>query len=166
MARAMTHLHLSLSLSLVGSIVVGCTTPIDDGRGGANEQQAGTGGIAEGSPEALGVLRVANETTESVLYRDVDLTAAASRNIVAGRPYATLRQLDDVPQVGAGSFRRMLAYAVAKGWVATVSADAGVPDAPAAPKRIRVLFDVGHGQTAGNADWIVSTAGRFPVPPN
>ncbi len=97
--------------------------------------KADTAGIVEGSQEALGVLKVANETDLATLKTPVNaggagLDARAAENIVAyrigddGKPntaddqlFDTLAELDAVPYVAASSFSQLLAYARVKGYV-------------------------------------------------
>jgi hypothetical protein len=82
------------------------------------------GGIVEGTPEAIGVLRAANELTLAKLRSDVKLTATPAKNIDAFRSgadkipgtgddkrFATLTELDKVKYVGPVAFARLLAYA-------------------------------------------------------
>src|SRR3954469_19973104 len=53
----------------------------------------------------------------------------------------------------------------AVGW-AGASTLAGGPAPAAAATPYRVLFDASHGETAGNADWIISTAQPDPLAQN
>jgi hypothetical protein len=91
-------------------------------------------GISEGSPDALGVLRVANELTRDQLDDDVALASTAANAIDAyrrgadgtaatadDRSFATLAQLDAVKYVGPVAFQHLLAYARAHGYVASGS---------------------------------------------
>ncbi len=91
-------------------------------------------GIEDGSPEARGVLRVANETSLDVLddstrQGGVGLDRRAAQNIVAYRlgddgiagtsddeRFDTLAELDAVPYVGPVVFAKLLAYADANGY--------------------------------------------------
>lgn len=92
--------------------------------------KADTGGISEGSPEASGVLRVANERTAQQMI-DHGVGTNAARNIVAVRKgddeqvgtgddieFATLAELDAVAYVGPQAFARLLAYADELGYLA------------------------------------------------
>jgi hypothetical protein len=87
-------------------------------------------GFAEGSVQALAVLRVVNEADVSVLRGSVHLTTLASTGIVAHRAGAdgvldtidddkfdTLAELDAIPYVGPVSFQKLLAYATAQGYL-------------------------------------------------
>jgi hypothetical protein len=91
-------------------------------------------GISEGSPDAVGVLRVANELTRDQLDNDVGLASTAANAIDAyrrgadgtaatsdDRSFATLAQLDAVKYVGPVAFQHLLVYARAHGYVATGS---------------------------------------------
>ncbi|MBA3393458.1 MAG: hypothetical protein H0T89_12485 [Deltaproteobacteria bacterium] len=78
------------------------------------------GAIADGSPEALGVLEVANTLTRDELDDAVGLDSRAANNIVDRRAtaaFATLAELDAVPYVGTTAFAKLLAYAIANGYV-------------------------------------------------
>ncbi len=94
--------------------------------------KADTAGLSEGSAAALGVLRVANELSATQLRSDAGLTTTASQNIALYRigddeapgtsddeRFDTLAELDAVPSVGPVAFQRLLAYATARGYVAT-----------------------------------------------
>lgn len=101
-----------------------------------SEGKADSNGIEDGSPEARGVLRVANEASLEVLDNStrqggVGLDRRAAENIVAYRVgddgiagtsdderFDTLAELDAVPYVGPVAFRKLLAYADANGYTA------------------------------------------------
>lgn len=83
-------------------------------------------GIADGSPDACSVLKLANLASKDTLDFDVKLSSRAAANIVAFRRgadalpetdddgwFATLKRLDDIKFIGKASFTRMLAYASA-----------------------------------------------------
>ena len=126
-------------LTLVMSISACATAPSDeDSRDDSflASGKADTGGVIEGSPEAVGVLRVANEVSLELLVEarpdGVGLTQRVADNIGAIRlgddgvpgteddgKFTTLAQLDAVPFVGPVAFRHMLDYANAQGWVVT-----------------------------------------------
>lgn len=86
--------------------------------------------VVEGSPQALGVLAVANTLDQATLDDDVGLDARAAKNIVKRRNgadallgtsddnrYDTIAELDAVPYVAAAAFAKLLAYAEANGYV-------------------------------------------------
>jgi phosphatidylinositol-3-phosphatase len=109
--------------------LAGCTGVVPDGDPEQDDpieesflRSAAVHGITEGSPDALGVLRVANELSQTALHADVKLTTTAARNIVAARPLATLKALDDVPYVGTTTFQHLLDYARANGYVTPANA--------------------------------------------
>jgi len=92
--------------------------------------KADTGGIAEGTPEAIGVLATANTLSKADLKSKAKLASNAAAAIDAVRigdddtqgtaddvQFATLKQLDDVPYVGPVAFAKLLAYAQANGLV-------------------------------------------------
>jgi len=95
--------------------------PIDvvkkDGSGGGD-----TGSdLSEGGPNAMGVLKLVNDTNVTVQTLDVDvaLTSTAAKNIINGRPFATIADLDAVSYVGPASLQKLLDYAKASGYVDT-----------------------------------------------
>lgn len=82
---------------------------------------------AEGTPEALLIVRAANELTLAELDDEVPLDRRAATNLVDGRsgaddvdgtdddtPYATLAEVDAVKYVGEVAMESMLAYASAR----------------------------------------------------
>ena len=86
-------------------------------------------GITEGSPEAVAVLRVANEKNQTEL-KDHGVPRLAAKNIVTHRangPFTTLARLDAVPYVGPNAFARLLAYATELGYVASTPTPDYVP---------------------------------------
>jgi hypothetical protein len=74
-------------------------------------------GIAEGTVEALGVLRVANELSLDELRRAIRLSSRVASALIQRRPIDTLAALDAVPGIGPVSMSRMLQYARANGLV-------------------------------------------------
>jgi len=96
--------------------------------------------ITDGSPEALGVLRVANELSRAQLDDDVGLTSTAAKSIDAyrlgpdatantadDRTFHTLAELDAVKYVGPVAFQHLLAYAQAHGYVSGSGSGSGAP---------------------------------------
>lgn len=94
--------------------------------------KADAAGITEGSPTALAVLKIANETTLDVLANKggVNLGDKTAKSIVKVRSgkdgqeptdddvtFTTLVQLDAVPYVGSKAFEKLVAYAQAKGMI-------------------------------------------------
>src|SRR5205085_2202535 len=81
-----------------------------------------TAGIVEGSPAALAVLALANDSSEAKLVSDIGLSANAAHNIATyGSTFASLAELDAVPYVGPIAFHKLLAYAKANGLVDTTA---------------------------------------------
>jgi hypothetical protein len=78
-------------------------------------------GIEEGSPEARGILRVANESDFETLDDDVGLDHRAASGIVERRPepdgFGSLAELAEIPFVKAAAFARLLEYASANGFI-------------------------------------------------
>ena len=94
------------------------------------EQSQAQAPIVEGSPEAAGVVRFANETTLSVLDDEVPLPSNAAFNVIAHRdgPDALPGSRDDnlfddvaeilsVKQIGQKRLEAMVAYANSQGYV-------------------------------------------------
>ena len=90
------------------------------------------GALAEGSPQAIGVLRVANEGTKEQLAKTSGAglgtrTTDAIMKVRNGKDkkpktaddvlFSTLAQLDAVPYVGPASLSKLLIYAEKQGWV-------------------------------------------------
>ena len=117
MSRARTVLAIAVgaTLSLVGS---GCSSasvdPIDE----SEDNQTSWVAPKETSCEAKAMRKVANEATVVELDVDAKLDKRAAENIVSGRPYLTIAQLDAVPLVGGTALNAILGYARAKGHVA------------------------------------------------
>lgn len=126
------------SLFLLSLIPVAACTSADSGaedeRDGTFSGKADGARIAESSPEARGILRVANELTKTQLREDVGLASRAVSGIVAFRDgddaklgtdddvaIATLAELDRIPYVGATAFDRLLAYAEDNGYIEEAS---------------------------------------------
>lgn len=135
--RVMTSHHsltVALAFLLTGACVATNESIADDPEddsflGGGGKGDAA--GIAEGSPEAGGVLRVANELGEEDVPEDLALGPRAADAIVAFRAGAdglvgtsddriidTLTTLDAIPWVGTTAFSAMLTYARAHGYLA------------------------------------------------
>ena len=113
--RRTLSLPLALMLALA-PLACGGDDPLDDENAGFPDGKS-DGGIDEGSPEALAVLALCNDTAVDVdeLDDDAGLNATAAKNIVANRPYATLAELDAVPFVGPVALAALLEYAKEKG---------------------------------------------------
>lgn len=112
-------------LAYAFALLAACATGDPDEIGDGIDDQDVT--ISPDSPEARGVLRVANELTFQQLDVDVALPANAARNIVSHRVYTTLAALDAVPYVGPTAFTKLLAYARAHGFVVAPSRFASCP---------------------------------------
>jgi hypothetical protein len=96
-------------------------TPIDtiDDAFLTADSKADFGVPGEGSPEALAVLRAANECEKDMLATaaGVGLGSTVANNLIAGRPYRSLAQLDAVPYVGKSAFQRLMTWSKSQGWV-------------------------------------------------
>lgn len=140
-------------------LAASCGVPANDDYAGdeevANTDQAATGGISENSPEAKGVLRVANTATSSQLVSKAGINQAAANGISYYRlgddqlvgtsddeRFDTLAELDAVPYVGPSEFLKLLTYAKTLGYVASAPPDAGstTPTTPTTPKAGMIDF--------------------------
>lgn len=148
------------TLGLLWIACLACSTVNSEPADGIDDSFV-SGGKADGSvqdrsPEAIGVLRVANELTFEQLDIDVALDRRAAKGIVEHRdgpdgipatsdddPFDTLEELDAVPYVGKVAFAKLLAYAKAHGYV------------PQAPSSVETCSGEVHPGTAvcGNASW-------------
>ncbi len=102
------------------------------------EGKTDTGGISDGTAEAVAVLRVANERTATELTNH-GVPPMASKNIIAVRVgddassaaddvrFTSLVQLDAVPYVGPQAFARLLAYANELGYLTPTPTPAQPP---------------------------------------
>lgn len=77
-------------------------------------------GLNEGSEDALGVLKLANEGSLELLSssKEVNLPSRTAKSIIAARPLPTLAKLFAVRYVGEVSVTNLLTYARAHGYVA------------------------------------------------
>ena len=134
------------------------STEVGDERDDAFPSNKADGGVDEGSPEALGVLRVANtvdfETLDaSVSSGGVGLIVTAAQNIVDRRagpdgiedteddtPFESLAALDAVPWVGPVALQRMLDFAEGAGFVAPPE-----PPPPWWTRSMRMPGGIGEG---------------------
>lgn len=131
-----------LPWALVAIATLGCDSgeSLDGGADPADaaflEEGKADGAIAEGSPQAIGALRVANEATKDVLSKssgvglgtrttDEVLKVRNGKDKKAGTAddvkFTTLKQLDAVPYVGPSSLAKLVAYADKQGWITAPS---------------------------------------------
>jgi hypothetical protein len=121
--RTMKHMS---SFLLASSLLAACATT--GGPDGSDESFL-TGGIAEGTPEARAVLRVANGASYTTLHDLAGLYAPATNHILAfragvdgvsgtadDRVIKTLAELDAIPYVGPASYDELVAYATTRTW--------------------------------------------------
>ncbi|MGE3544980.1 MAG: phospholipase D-like domain-containing protein [Kofleriaceae bacterium] len=126
---------LAVSICSSGLLLSACaeTAPdIEDGETDEFPTGKADGGIAEGSPEALGVLALVNDPATAVAVLDVDagLSRRVSNNIVGHRQgpdssdgtsdddrFDTLAELDAIPYVGPATLNALLDYARQRGLV-------------------------------------------------
>lgn len=86
--------------------------------------------LFDDTPDAVGVLALVNDpaTTEAILDVDVALDVRAARGLVAGRPFASIDDVDAVAYVGPVALERLVAYAAARGYTPSGSDVLGVYD--------------------------------------
>lgn len=120
-------------LSILALTLPACVDPeVEDGETDGFASGKADGGIDEGSPEALGVLALVNDSglTAAKLKADAGVTARVAGNIVKHRlgadgtagtadddPYDTLHELDAIPYVGPATLNALLELARDRGLV-------------------------------------------------
>ncbi len=127
MSRARTVLAIAVSatLSFVGS---GCSSASGDAVDEAEDNQTSWVAPKETSCEAKAMRKVANEATVVELDVDAKLDKRAAENIVSGRPFQTIAQLDAVALVGGTALNAILVYARSKGYVAACAGAGAGPE--------------------------------------
>ncbi|GEM_PF-2787573 len=114
-----------------------------DERGVEESSLTSFAGLAEGSPDARGVLKLVNEGSLAQLTTGAGVVSRTAKSILARRvagPIATLAQLYAVKYVGVVSMQHLLDYARAHGYV---SLDDPMPSCEGAPPSGEVLFTTG-----------------------
>jgi hypothetical protein len=161
--------HIWFGVVLAVLAACGTTNIAEDGENDSfsGGGKADGGGIAEGTPEAIGVLRVANDASLATLKSGVGLTKRTASNIIgfrAGadatlgtsddRGFRTLAELDAVRYVGPVAFEELLAYAESQGDVPSDDLFAAAP----AGQRVASYDDVLRMLPAGAS---FANLGRF-----
>lgn len=132
--------------------------------------KADTFGLVEGSPEARGVLAVANTLAKPALVEDVGLVTRAANAIIAHRAGTDgelgtadddrlddLAELDAVPWIGEVSFGHLLAYAEANGYVDVDAFSAASCSGPAITlERLQALTANGTRALPNGRTWVRS----------
>jgi Uncharacterized conserved protein (DUF2183) len=133
----------------------------------------------EGSCEAEAMKKVANEATLEQLDNDAALARPAAENLIASRPFESVRQIDDVAQVGSAALSALLGYARAQGYLgacAPASSEVGVisdldktvipeaePDLSEAPyPGVKTLLHVLEHHAGGAAGDVYYVTARTP----
>lgn len=142
--------HLAARLTLCAAAMLAGITACGDTAPGS-DVAAHTEIPAEGTCEAKGLLKAANEATEAELDDDAGLDSRAAAGIVAARPFATLAELDDVAYVGASAMKKLLVYAETEGHLA-VCEGGGCDDA--------AILEVANGLSQAELDDAVGLDGR------
>lgn len=126
---------------VTGAALLGACAGSPEEQDGRDDSFTGAGGKAdafgmdEDSPEAAGILAVANELTKSELDDDVGLSNSATKALVKYRAgddgklftsddleIETLTELDDIPYIGKHSFRELFRYADEQGYIPELAA--------------------------------------------
>lgn len=124
---AVASIFSSLSLGVGCGADVDNDEPLDDSVN-TGKGDGASGALAEGTPEAIGVLRMLNspEITFEMLDDDVPLERRAATNLISHRAgedgifeqgagdddlYDSIAEVDDVPRVGPVSLGRLLDFA-------------------------------------------------------
>jgi phosphatidylserine/phosphatidylglycerophosphate/cardiolipin synthase-like enzyme len=138
-----------LAAALLTAVPACVDSEVEDGINDPFPSGKADGGIDEGSPEALGVLRLVNDPAETAatLKSGAKITSRVANNIVKHRngadgtvgtgdddKFDTLAELDAIPYVGPATLNALLARARALGYVASgsVSLDVNFSPKPAA----------------------------------
>jgi hypothetical protein len=117
---AVIRLHASAIAALLAlSSVIACGGEAGDPIESGEDDQTTWVAPAEGSCEAKGLKKVANEATVDELDGDAKLDRRAAENIVAARPFSTVKAIDDVSRVGGATMSALFAYAREKGHLAS-----------------------------------------------
>lgn len=135
LSHSLGRLALFGILTLFG-MMMACSSSSNEEPVGAEEQAQTTFRLPqEGSCEADGMRKVANEATVDELDLDASLTRATSQKIVAGRPFATLASLDAISGVGNAALKNIYDHAKSLGYLDTCSSSGN-------PGEIGVLSDL------------------------
>jgi hypothetical protein len=144
-----------LVISALSTLVLACgpeTAEVDGAPEGDLEtdeaQLSSYPGLTEGSRDAIGVIKLANEGSLAQLTAstEVGLQKRTANAIIAARPFATLAQLYAVKYVGTASIGHLLDYARAHGYVPPPPpADDPMPTCEGAPMPLsgEVIFATG-----------------------
>ena len=108
-----------IAAALFASFVVGCAAEPDSVEATAADELSALAalGLDEDSPEARGIVAVANTVSVEILDVDIGMWLSSAQRIVANRPYATVAELDAVYRVGPRTIEKILVYAEANGYV-------------------------------------------------
>ena len=102
-------------LAITCLFAIGCAMP------GAEPMEANgstAAALVDGTPEAIGVLEMVNDSETSFEILDAVLDRRAAQGIVDGRPFETVAQLDAVPYVGPTALQRLVELANEQGFIA------------------------------------------------
>lgn len=105
----------ALFFSILAASVPACAVD-----GDSSDEETADADFTEGSAEAKAVLTLVNDRSVKAdeLVNEAKITSAAATNIIARRDQsaiATLRQLDDVAEVGPATIKKLFEYAKKKG---------------------------------------------------
>ncbi|MBX3260921.1 MAG: DUF2183 domain-containing protein [Labilithrix sp.] len=117
-------LPYKVGLALGALLLAAACGAADDDAASSESAQTTWRAPAEGSCEAAGMLAVANEATFDELDGEARLDRRAAENLVAARPFSTVREIDDVPRVGDATLASILEYARRRGDLDACATDA------------------------------------------
>jgi DNA uptake protein ComE-like DNA-binding protein len=122
LALARLRPGIASCLALLAACVAGTDDPGGGGSGGGGgkaDDPVDAAELIEGTPPAVGLLRLVNDpaTTTALLEDEADIASDAAGNLVARRPFDTVAAIDAVPRVGEATLQRLLDFAFAGGFV-------------------------------------------------
>ncbi|MFO0642794.1 MAG: phosphatase domain-containing protein [Polyangiaceae bacterium] len=106
-------LRPGLFATLATSALLSCAADVSPEDATSEDDATSWKAPAESSCEAQGMRDVANTASVKELDEAAKIERRAAENLVAGRPYTTIKAIDDVPLVGPKSLSALLAYAKA-----------------------------------------------------
>jgi hypothetical protein len=152
-----------------------CSGTGDEAIGSAEDDNTSWVAPAEGSCDAKAMQKVANEASLDELDIDAKLDRRAAENIVAARPFTSVKAIDDVSRVGGATLSAILEHARAKGLASCgggsseigIVSDldktvipAGDPDLSVAPypgvKALLTLLEHRNGGVAGDIHYVTA----------
>jgi hypothetical protein len=169
-----------LAVLALGSAIFACAGA-DEALEAEESAQTRWQAPAEGSCEAKAFLKTVNEASVDALDDDAKLTARVAAALVASRPFATVRAVDDVPSVGPTALASILRYAKSLGHLAACAPQprgeigvisdldktvipASTPDLAEAPyPGVKALYTLLESRNGGQAGDVYYVTARTPA---